>query len=86
MRARSEMQTGTQGDCNTKEGIAMIEYEAKMEPRKVRRRHLNPKIKKALTPSVETQEHVEWAVAGVVMVLGTVVAVEVMAAFAAILM
>lgn len=43
----------------------MIEYEAKMEPRKVRRRHLNPKIKKALTPSVETQEHVEWAVAGV---------------------
>lgn len=53
---------------------------------KVRRRHLNPKIKKALTPSVETQERVEWAVAGVVMVLGTVVAVEVMAAVAAILM
>lgn len=57
-----------------------------MEPRKVRHRHLNPKIKKALTPSVETQERVEWAVAGVVMVLGTVVAVEVMAAVAAILM
>lgn len=56
-----------------------------MEPRKVRR-HLNPKIKKALTPSVETQERVEWAIAGVVMVLGTVVAVEVMAAVAAILM
>ena len=52
----------------------------------MRRRHLNPQIKKALTPSVETQERVEWAVAGVVMVLGTVVAVEVMAAVAAILM
>ncbi|WP_301955605.1 hypothetical protein [uncultured Mitsuokella sp.] len=64
----------------------MIEYEAKMEPRKVRRRHLNPKIKKALTPSVETRERVEWAVAGVVMMLGTVVAVEIMAAVAAILM
>ena len=44
------------------------------------------RVKKALTPSVETQERVEWAVAGVVMVLGTVVAVEVMAAVAAILM
>lgn len=57
-----------------------------MEPRKVRRRHLNPKIKKALTPSEETQERVEWAVAGVVMFLGTVVVVEVMAAVTAILM
>ena len=57
-----------------------------MKPRKVRRRHLNPKIKKAFTPSVETQERVEWAVAGVVMVLGTVGAVEVMASVAAILM
>ncbi|WP_303017620.1 hypothetical protein [uncultured Mitsuokella sp.] len=64
----------------------MIEYEAKMEPRKVRRRHLNPKIKKALTPSKETQERVEWAIAGLVMALGTVVAVEVMAAIAAIVM
>lgn len=64
----------------------MIEYEAKMEPRKVRRRHLNPKIKKALTPSKETQERVEWALAGLVMALGTVVAVEVMAAIAAIVM
>lgn len=64
----------------------MIEYEAKMEPRKVRRRHLNPKIKKALTPSTETQERVEWAIAGLVMALGTVVAVEVMAAIAAIVM
>lgn len=64
----------------------MIEYEVKMEPRKVRRRHLNPKIKKALTPSVETQERVEWAIAGLVMALGTVVAVEVMAAMAAIVM
>lgn len=64
----------------------MIEYEAKMEPRKVRRRHLNPKIKKALTPSKETQKRVEWAIAGLVMALGTVVAVEVMAAIAAIVM
>lgn len=64
----------------------MVEYEAKMEPRKVRRRHLNPKIKKALTPSKEAQERVEWAIAGLVMALGTVVAVEVMAAIAAIVM
>lgn len=44
------------------------------------------RAKKALTPSVETQERVEWAIAGLVMALGTVVAVEVMAAIAAIVM
>lgn len=44
------------------------------------------RVKKALTPSVETQERVEWAIAGLVMALGTVVAVEVMAAIAAIVM
>ena len=44
------------------------------------------RIKRGLTPSVETQERVEWAVAGVTMILGTVVAVEVLAAVAAILM
>lgn len=54
----------------------MIEYEAKMEPRKVRRRHLNPKIR----------EGAEWVVAGITMILGAVVAVEIMAAIAAILM
>lgn len=44
------------------------------------------RIKEDFTPSAETQERVEWAVAGVVMVLSTVVAVEVMAAIAAIVM
>ena len=44
------------------------------------------RAKRRLTPSVKMQERIEWAVTGVVMVLGTVVAVEVMAAFAAILM
>ena len=45
-------------------------------PRKVRRRHLNPKIK----------EGAEWALAGLITVLGTVVAIEVLAAMAAIMM
>lgn len=44
------------------------------------------RAKKELTPSKETQERVEWAVAGVTMILGTVVAVEILAAVAAILM
>lgn len=44
------------------------------------------RAKKALTPSDKTQERMEWGVAGVVMVLGTVVAVEVLAAIAAIMM
>lgn len=44
------------------------------------------RIKEDLTPSAETQERVEWAVAGVTMILGTVVAVEVLVAIAAIVM
>ena len=44
------------------------------------------RIKENLTPSTEMQERIEWAIAGVVMVLGTVVAVEAMAAIAAIVM
>ena len=44
------------------------------------------RAKKELTPSKEMQERVEWTVAGITMVLGTVVAVEVMAAIAAIVM
>ena len=43
------------------------------------------RAKKELAPSKETQERVEWAVAGVTMILGTVV-VEVLAAIAAIVM
>lgn len=66
----------------------MTEYikAADIEPRRARRRHLNPKIKKALTPSTERQECIEWVFAGIVALLGTVVAVEVMAAIAAIVM
>ncbi len=52
------------------------EIKTGMAPRKVRRRHLNPKIRNGA----------EWALAGLITVLGTVVAVEVMAAVAAILM
>lgn len=44
------------------------------------------RAKKELTPSKETQERVEWTVAGITMILGTVVAVEILAAVAAILM
>lgn len=44
------------------------------------------RAKKELAPSKETQERVEWAVAGVTMILGTVVAVEVLAAVAAVMM
>lgn len=44
------------------------------------------RAKKELTPSAETRERIEWAVAGVTMILGTVVAVEVLAAIAAIVM
>lgn len=68
-----------------KEGYTM-EYEARKETRRARRRHLNPKIKKALTPSKKTCNRVEWAVAGLTMILGTIVAVEMMAAIAAVLM
>ena len=61
--------------------------EAEMAPRKVRRRrHLNPKTKKALTPSKKTQERAEWALAGLITILGTIVAIEVLAAIAAVMM
>ena len=44
------------------------------------------RAKKALTPSVKTQERIEWAFAGIVALLGTIVAVEVLAAIAAVMM
>lgn len=44
------------------------------------------RAKKELEPSAETQERVEWTVVGITMVLGTVVAVEVLAAVAAVMM
>lgn len=44
------------------------------------------RAKKALIPSKETQEHVEWTVVGITVILGTVVAVEVLAAIAAVMM
>lgn len=44
------------------------------------------RAKKELTPSAETQERVEWTVVGITVILGTVVAVEVLAAIAAIMM
>lgn len=42
--------------------------------------------KRRLTPSAEMQERVEWTVVGITMILGTVVAMEVLAAIAAIMM
>lgn len=44
------------------------------------------RAKKMLTPSVKTQERIEWAFAGIVVLLGTIVAVEVLAAIAAVMM
>lgn len=44
------------------------------------------RAKKVLTPSVKTQERIEWAFAGIVVLLGTIVAVEVLAAIAAVMM
>ena len=44
------------------------------------------RVKKALTPSDKTVERIEWTVAGIVVLLGTVVAVEVLAAIAAVMM
>ena len=44
------------------------------------------RAKKALTPSAKTRERIEWAFAGIVMLLGTIVAVEVLAAIAAVMM
>ena len=42
--------------------------------------------KKALTPSVKMQERIEWVFGGIVVLLGTIVAVEVLAAIAAVVM
>ncbi len=44
------------------------------------------RAKKELAPSAETQERVEWTVVGITVIFGTVVAVEVLAAIAAIMM
>lgn len=44
------------------------------------------RAKKALTPSVKMQEHIEWVFGGIVVLLGTIVAVEVLAAIAAVVM
>lgn len=44
------------------------------------------RVKKVLTPSDKTVERIEWTVAGIVMLLGTIVAVEVLAAIAAVMM
>lgn len=44
------------------------------------------RAKKALTPSDKTVERIEWTVAGIAVLLGTVVAVEVLAAIAAVMM
>lgn len=42
--------------------------------------------KRRLTPSVKMQARIEWAFAGIVVLLGTIVAVEVLAAIAAVMM
>lgn len=44
------------------------------------------RVKKALTPSYKTVDRIEWVVGGIVVLLGTVVAVEVLAAIAAVMM
>lgn len=44
------------------------------------------RAKKALTPSVKTRERIEWVFGGIVVLLGTIVAVEVLAAIAAVMM
>lgn len=44
------------------------------------------RAKKALTPSTKTRERIEWVFGGIVMLLGTIVAVEVLAAIAAVMM
>lgn len=44
------------------------------------------RAKRHLAPSAETQERIEWAFAGIVALLGTIVAVEVLAAIAAVMM
>lgn len=49
-------------------------------------KRLLKRAKKALTPSEKTQNRIEWTIAGIVVLLGTVVAVEVLAAIAAVMM
>ena len=44
------------------------------------------RAKKALTPSVKMQERIEWVFGGIVVLLGTIVAVEVLATIAAVMM
>lgn len=44
------------------------------------------RAKKALAPSDKTQERIEWAFAGIVALLGAIVAVEVLAAIATVMM
>ncbi|WP_337567493.1 hypothetical protein [Mitsuokella jalaludinii] len=44
------------------------------------------RVKKALSPSEKAVERIEWAFAGIVALLGTIVAVEVLAAIAAVMM
>lgn len=44
------------------------------------------RAKRRLTPSVKMQARIEWAFAGIVALLGTIVAVEVLAAIAAVMM
>ena len=44
------------------------------------------RAKKALTPSAKTRDRIEWVVAGRVALLGTIVAVEILAAIAAVMM
>ena len=44
------------------------------------------RVKKVLTPSDKTVERSEWTVAGIAVWLGTMVAVEVLAAIAAVMM
>lgn len=44
------------------------------------------RAKRHLTPSVKMQERIEWVFGGIVVLLGTIVAVEVLAAIAAVVM
>nr|WP_317429567.1 hypothetical protein [uncultured Mitsuokella sp.] len=44
------------------------------------------RAEKALTPSTKTRERIEWMFGGIVVLLGTIVAVEVLAAIAAVMM
>ena len=44
------------------------------------------RVKKALMPSYKTVDRIEWVVGGIVALLGTIVAVEILAAIAAVMM